>query len=506
MILLVGQIVSILISSLGVIFVARFLGSVDYGEVAVVMIPVNIVILFQGIGVDQAMTRFLAKYRGEGRMKDLKVITIVGLSFCVSVSLVSAALLWLSSGWLARNFLQNEKLVPLLNIAVLAVVGNTLLTTIQSILVGYERMGLRSVTMISWSVLKSLLAPLLVWLGLGPYGAVLGNSVGILVVGIFSLVLLIVFVRGHDGGSSIGFSEALRVLLVFGLPLYMANLLGGGLQQLYNSLMAIYVDVGLIGNYNAAVNFGVLVTVFTGPIATALYPLFSKINREDKGLRVVFQSSVKYTALITLPVAMGLILLADPVVRIVYGSDFTFTAFYLKLYLVVFLFSGLGSLSVNSLFNGIGETRQSFNMNLVTLLVGAPMAFLLIPRFGVVGLLFTMVVAPRVGLFYGLWWIKKTFGFSVETRSSVMIYASAFAAYITGFTVMSLVRLGGWVTLIVVGVVFAPVYLLMLPLSGALTAFDLREFEALSRGLGPLAPLGAAFVRVMGRLVRRRGP
>jgi len=270
MILLVGQIVSTLISSLGVIFVARFLGSVDYGEVTVVMIPMNIVILFQGIGVDQAMTRFLAKYRGEGRTKDLKVITTVGLSFCVAVSLVSAALLWLSSGWLARNFLQNERLVPLLNVAVLAVVGNTLLTTIQSILVGYERMGLRSVTMISLSVVKSFLAPLLVWLGLGPYGAVLGNSVGMLVVGIFSLVLLIVFVRGHDGGSSIGFSEALRGLFVFGLPLYMANLLGGGLQQLYNSLMAIYVDVSLIGNYSAAVNFGALVAVFTGPITTAI--------------------------------------------------------------------------------------------------------------------------------------------------------------------------------------------------------------------------------------------
>jgi O-antigen/teichoic acid export membrane protein len=192
-------------------------------------------------------------------------------------------------------------------------------------------------------------------------------------------------------------------------------------------------------------------------------------------------------------------------VGIVYGSDFVFTAFYLKLYLVAFLFSGLGNFSVNNLFNGIGETRQSFNTNLLALLVGAPMALLLIPRFGVVGLLFTMVVAPRVRLFYGLWWIKKTFGFSVEMRSSVMIYASAFAAYIAGFAVMSLVGLGGWVTLIVVGVVFALVYLLMLPLSGALTVFDLREFGALSRGLGPLAPLGAAFVRVMGRLMRRRG-
>ncbi len=500
--LLVGQIVSTLISSLGVIFVARFLGSVDYGEVALVMIPVNVVILFQGIGVDQAMTRFLAKYRVEGRTKDLEVITAGGLSFCVVVSLVSAALLWLSSDWLARNFLRDEGLVPLLNIAVLAVVGNTLLTTTQCILVGYERMSLRVVTTVSWSVVKSFLAPFLVWLGLGPYGAVLGNNAGLLVVGIFSLVLLVVFVTGRDDGSGIGLSETLKMLLVFGLPLYLANLLGGGLQQLYNSLMAIYVDVGLIGNYNAAVNFGVLVTVFTGPIATALYPLFSKMRRGDKGLRVVFQSSVKYTALITLPVAAGLILLADPVVGIVYGSDYVFTAFYLKLYLVAFLFSGLGSLSVNSLFNGVGETHQSLNMNIFTLLVGVPMALLLIPCWGVVGLLVTMLVAPRVGLFYGLWWIRREFGFSVETRSSVMIYFSAFTAFLAGFAVMNLVRLSNWAMLLVVGLVFAAVYLFLLPLSGALTAFDLREFESMSGGLGPLRGPIRLFVVLMRRLVR----
>ncbi len=192
-----------MIIALGVIFVARFLGSVDYGAFAVVLIPTNIAILFQGVGVDIALTRFIAKYRSEGRKEDLWVITEAGLAFCVAFSLLIAGLLWLSSGWVAEYFLHDSSLESLLQIASLAVVGNTLLTTVQSILVGYERMALRNVTAIMWAVVKSIFSPLLVWLGLGPYGAVLGYSVGILLIGTLCVVLLYVYVRSDYGGASL---------------------------------------------------------------------------------------------------------------------------------------------------------------------------------------------------------------------------------------------------------------------------------------------------------------
>lgn len=491
-----------MIIALGVIFVARFLGSVDYGAFAVVMIPTNIAILFQGVGVDIALTRFIAKYRSEGRKEDLWVITEAGLAFCVAFSLLIAGLLWSSSGWVAEYFLHDSSLESLLQIASLAVVGNTLLTTVQSILVGYERMELRNVTAIMWAVVKSIFSPLLVWLGLGPYGAVLGYSVGILLIGTLCVVLLYVYVRSDYGGASLNRRRAFWMMFVFGLPLFMAMLVTGGLQQLCNFLMALYVDKNLIGNYNAAMNFGVLVTVFTAPIAMALYPLFSKMSRGDDGLRIVFQSSVKYTTLITLPVTAALILLADPVVNIIYGSGFQFTAFYLKLYLLAFLFAGVGNYSVNSFFSGIGETRVSLNMNVISFVVGAPMAFLLIPSYGIVGVLVVQLVAPRVGVFYGLWWIKKTLGFSIETRSSLMIYVSVLAAYIGGFALLSLFSFNNWVSLFVGGGLFAGLYLLLLPVTGALTAFDLREFEAMSGGLGPLAPFIRLFVNLMRRLVK----
>ncbi len=84
-----------------------------------------------------------------------------------------------------------------------------------------------------------------------------------------------------------------------------------------------------------------------------------------------------------------------------------------------------------------------------------------------------------------------------------MIYVSVLAAYIGGCALLSLFNFNNWVSLFVGGGLFAGLYLLLLPVTGALTAFDLREFEAMSGGLGPLAPFIRLFVNLMRRLVKR---
>lgn len=52
----------------------------------------------------------------------------------------------------------------------------------------------------------------------------------------------------------------------------------------------------MIGNYQVAMNFMVLISFFTTPISTVLFPAFSKLSpeRDEEALHTVFQSSIKY--------------------------------------------------------------------------------------------------------------------------------------------------------------------------------------------------------------------
>lgn len=58
LLLMMGQIVSTIVSALTIIVVARLLGPEKYGVVTVVMVPIGLALLVQDLGVNTALTRY----------------------------------------------------------------------------------------------------------------------------------------------------------------------------------------------------------------------------------------------------------------------------------------------------------------------------------------------------------------------------------------------------------------------------------------------------------------
>ena len=128
----------------------------------------------------------------------------------------------------------------------------------------------------------------------------------------------------------------LKSLLKFGLPLSFSSIIGGFLAQLYVfNTAAIYVaNNALIGNYNVAMNFTVIRITFVAiPINTMLYPAFSKIDpdKEHETFKSVFQSSVKYSTLLVIPVVVMVMALAVPAVSTIFAANYTKASLYLML-------------------------------------------------------------------------------------------------------------------------------------------------------------------------------
>ena len=65
--LLWGLVVSSLISAVGTIFIARLLGSDQYGLYTIVLTVPMLISTFRDWGVNAAMVRFTAQYLAEGR-------------------------------------------------------------------------------------------------------------------------------------------------------------------------------------------------------------------------------------------------------------------------------------------------------------------------------------------------------------------------------------------------------------------------------------------------------
>jgi O-antigen/teichoic acid export membrane protein len=233
-----------------------------------------------------------------------------------------------------------------------------------------------------------------------------------------------------------------------------------------------------------------------------LFPLFSKYDRDDDKLRVLFQKAVKYTTLVTLPVVACIILVSEPLSLVLFGEGYSYLPVYLSLFILTYAFEGLGGTAQDYLLLGIGMARVTFLAGLLTFIAGAALSITLIPRYQIIGLLVSSIIAPRIGWLYSTFWLKRNLGFGADYSSSLRIYASAAAAFLFSYAIISVLRLQSWVALILGGGAFLVAYIIALPITGVLDKGAFRELMRVADAFGPLAPAIKFAISTVQLLVR----
>ena len=500
--LFVGVATSSVIMAVGTIVLARLLSPAEYGLYSIVLIPSLMINLFRDWGVNSAMTKYVAHSRTAEKEEDIHDIISAGLIFEISTGLALSLLSVFLAGFIASTIFHRPEIAPLISIVSITIFSGSLLTAAQSSFVGFERMEFQSLTLIFQAVIKSVLAPLLVLLGFGALGAVLGYTLSFLVAGIIgSAILYLLLFRNLKRGkiNRLKTSKTLKNMLHYGVPLSISSITVGFLVQFYGFMMAFYCSDVMIGNFHAATNFAVLLTFFTVPISTVLFPAFAKLDpqNEPQLLKTVFTSSVKYTAMFLVPATAAVIVLSRPMVSTLFGEQYVYAPFFLTLYVISNLLSGLGNISRGIFLTGLGETKTLMKLSLLTLLIGLPLAFLLIPNLGIVGVILGTLFAGIPSMFLGLLWIWKHYKVTVDWGSSVRIFVASTVAAATTYLSLNFLNTVEWLRLITGGVVFLTVYITVAPSIGAIVQDDISNLKVMLSGLGFIStianlPLGVA--------------
>ena len=501
-----GLIVSSIISAIGVMIVAGILSEGDYGLVAIALMGPNLIGIFRDWGVDWATIKYTAQYRSENKEANVKNVLASVVFFEILLGFSLSIFSFFVSGFMA-NALDRPNIVPLIQIASFTIFAEALMKAAQATFTGYEKMEYHSVTSIVLSTLKTGFMIILVILGFGTFGAIVGATIAYLIAGVISILLLYVTIykplqRQHVNKLEI--FATLKTLFRYGLPLSISAIFSGFLMQFYNVLLAIYCTDLFIGNYYVALNFASIVTFFVMPVLTVLLPAFSKLDskKERETLGNVFQFSVKYAALIIVPVAFAVMALSQPGVSTLFGEKYSYTPLYLALYVVTFIYTAFGYLSVENIIKSQGKTDVNMKLTMITSVIGLALNIVLIPKFGILGLLATNIISGIPSLIIALWWIKKNYKATINWVSSVkIILASTLAAIIT-YVVTSQLNISSWINLIIGAAIFLATYLIATPLVGAVNKSDIHTFREMLKGLGPLAPLFTLLLSFIERLTR----
>ena len=519
-----GLVASTVISAVGIIVITYILGAQNYGLYSIALIGPALIATFRDWGVNSAMVKYSAQYNAENNAK-VRGIIFSGLVFEIVLGLSMSLLCFGLSPFIASS-LHRPTIVPLIQIASFYILTGALVNASIATFTGLETMHLYSFMLIIQSVVKTGLIIGLVLLGFGTLGAITGFTVASLIAGLSGVLLVWTLYRSmpNSASSRLEIFSTIKSMLKYGIPVSIGTILTQFLSVFYTYVLAFFVaNNSLIGNYNLAVNFSVLITFFATPVTTMLFPAFSKLDykKDHETLKNVFQYSVKYASLIVVPVTALVITLAQPGIRTIYQNSYAEAPLFLALLSVTYLYTAVGNLSISNLLNGQGFTRYNMYLSLLTVVVGFPVGFLLISHFGVVGLIVSSLTVGYPSIYMGLRFINKKFGVSVDWVSSLKILLSSAIAGVLTYILISklpltLLRLAFWkivlhvpVTLqqLIIGVIaFVVIFVLAAVVTRTIDDGDVNSLMQIANALGPLRRLLRFLLSVIAKLMARLNP
>jgi O-antigen/teichoic acid export membrane protein len=490
LVLMIGEISSILISALGYILVARFLGATDYGLVSIAQLPVSFGLIFLNNGFSRALIRYLAQRRADGDRQDLRNLMVAGALIHLIIGFVVFLIIFFLAGTLADHYFHNPGLIAPIRVLSFTVLTQSILVSVNSVFIGFETMKYRvSVSFVS-AVLRSFLGPGLILMGFGIMGAVLGQTVPSLIASLIGLLIFSWFLRSEVTNEfSISVSAAFRLIISYGYTLFFAEILRSILDQFLNFLLPIYVETSILGNYRAATTFSAMLGLFLVPVTTSMFPLFSKFRSGDDSLGFVFGNMVKYLSLIVLPIIAFVMASADNLVLVLLESTYELSPFFMRVFFLQFILIVVGWTSLDVLLQSQNAMHISFRGIVLRIFIGLPLGLLMIPRYGVLGLLGSQLAQISAEVFYKLWWVKRSFGLSPDWGKSLRLLVSAIICFVVSWFSIYNLHINPWLEIVVGGVVLFASYLFSILFLRGLTIVELNEIRSLFVIFGPLRPV-----------------
>ena len=403
--LFLGNATYTLLLAVTAIVVGRILGPSGYGLYTVALIVPPFLFLAVRLGLDSAATRYAARLESEGKEEEAVSFVYTMTIFGVVIATVSSLAFVGLSGWIATSVVDRPQLgAVIIPIAMVSVLGQAAFYITDLGMTGLGRFGKAGLVQALQGVAKLVASMGLVLLGFGVAGAVEGYTASYLVSGALGVAYIAWLARGR---LPRGMKATIAVGVKYGFPVYLSTLASGFVAPVITTVLALTVSNSEIGGYTAAGTFATLIALFTYPISTVLFPLFSRKVEDHRALGVMYGTSVSYTALLVTPVTAFIIAFSGPLIVTFYGKAYAFGTTYLALFAATSLLAGVGSLAWNALLNGIGRTKDALWTTALGSAVSVVSGVALIRISGVPGAIVGQIVGSAVSLVVGTWMVQR---------------------------------------------------------------------------------------------------
>ncbi|MEM3680062.1 MAG: flippase [Metallosphaera sp.] len=509
--LFLGEFFSTTILAVASILIARLLGSENYGLYSLSLVVPSLFSSLISLGLDSAAVMLPSKYLAEGKRGHVVSFLKTSIVFRLATGLTASLICFTASDFLATILLNRPDLGFYVRVFSILILFQTFFILVYSFFIGLGSARWASIVKLLMAFFKTFFVTVLLFLGLGVFGALLGHTLGYVFSALAGLTVL--FLRYYrrlknspadDDGEEVnpGSIGLLRLMLSYGFPLYLSSLLAILLGNYQTVLLAYYASNAEIGSFQAAVNLSTMFTVLITPVTTMLFPVFTRLHStEDRGeLESFLNLSVKYSSLILLPVSVLAVCVSRPLVTVVYGASYSLASGYLAAYSLMFLLVGFGYGILGSFFNGVGKTWLTFRIDLVSLIVFTPLALLLTSLHGVMGLIAALIASRVSSTIYALILARRRLSVKLNPPRIARIYISTLLSAVPTVLVAWFTGLPPLLSLLLDSAVYVLSYMSLTPLLRAVDENDVKNLERMFSGIGVLKPfvrLASGYMRIV---------
>lgn len=285
------------------IVLARLLTPAEFGTFAVAMTVQTLVMSLSDMGLATQLVR--------SKHFEAEAPTIATLGALSGLALAGAMIA--TSPWIARGMGSAEATSAIAVLGVTVAIGGLGVVPFALLLRDFRQGNLLAVTASDFVVGTTVSILLVTQFDLGALGLACGRLAGQPVATF--LLYVVTRRRPHFGWNTALMSDAAR----FGLPIAGANVLSWATLGLPTPVIAHSVGLTLLGFYVLAFNVSSWpMTVLGQAVRAVALPAFSRTTDLDQS--VVFRRSLRLTWTIAAPCGVALAVLAEPVIRTLYGD------------------------------------------------------------------------------------------------------------------------------------------------------------------------------------------
>jgi O-antigen/teichoic acid export membrane protein len=338
------------------IILARLLSPADYGEFAVALVAMMVVVTVNDLGMVLALVRWPGPVDKAAPTANTLLVGF-GFLLCGVMALTAPAF---------AAALGAPQAAGVVRLMAVSVVVNALFAVPSAMLTRSFRQGQRATADLAGFVVSLAVSVALAALGYGAWSLAWGRIAGNAVNGLLYLVL-------SPDRYGFGWSrDEARTLFRQGLPISGTTLLMVALLNVDYAVVGRTLGAVELGLYLMAFNLSSWpVNMFSVAVAQVSVPAFARLQHHLAALREAFFRSLTLIMTPTVLVTVLLVLYARPVVRILYGPTWTPAAAALAL-LAVLGAARVGTHLATDLLVAVGRSRATLVIQVVWILALVP--------------------------------------------------------------------------------------------------------------------------------------